>query len=299
MFFPELDHRSDGLPVKDKWQAGGDVDLRIGDSHELMQRLPNECATLVLFSPPYDDLREYNGEWSIDLHDIGLQCYRILKPGGVAVMVIQDATLKGAKSLTSLRTTLDWCDSVGFRLFEMLQYNRHGAPGAQVHYRFRVDHEYMPVFLKGDKPAEFHPAHMVAPAANAGHFYSSGAARRNADGTVKRGKQVVAADGIYRGTVWHYVPNPREVSRDYQLKMQHPARFPDRLAYDHVMCWTQPGDLVVDPFVGSGTTAVACLASGRRCIGFDISPDYIQIARERCELITAMHEPRTRRRLNL
>ena len=105
------------------------------DNIEYLKTLPDNCINLVVTSPPYDGLRDYNG-YSLDLHGLGEQLFRVLKDGGICVMVIQDSTKDFAKTLTSFRTIIDWCDNIGFRLFECNIYNRQGTEGAWWKKRF-------------------------------------------------------------------------------------------------------------------------------------------------------------------
>ena len=137
------------------------------DNIEYLKTLPDECIDLVVTSPPYDGLRDYNG-YSLDLHSLGEQILRVLKDGGICVMVIQDATKDFAKTLTSFRTIVDWCDNIGFRLFECNIYHRQGTEGAWWKKRFRVDHEYMPIFLKGKRPAYFNKEPIKIPSKHGG-----------------------------------------------------------------------------------------------------------------------------------
>lgn len=287
VFWPDLVPDPDALPDEAEWQLGGSVDLRVGNCHTVLDTIASESVGLVMCSPPYDTLREYGGGYEFDLKELGKQVHRILRPGGVAVVVIQDQIVHGGRSLTTFRMIMDWCIFTGFTLFETLIYNRHGAPGAASRFRFRCDHEYMPVFLKGMKPAHFHPEHMASAAVNSGLSLPSGAARRMANGKVKYSKsKVTIAETTSRGTVWKYSIGQDMAAQDSRAKFIHPATYPDKLAYDHILCWTAPGDLVVDPFVGSGSTAVAALAAGRRCIGIDVNDNYIRLAKERCKVIT-------------
>ena len=115
-----------------------------GDSCKVLKDIPDNSIDLVVTSPPYDQLRTYNG-YTVDLHTIGTELYRVLKDGGVVAMVIQDSTKDFGKSLTSFRTIVDWCDNIGFKLFETCIYRKNGTEGAWWTQRFRVDHEYMPL----------------------------------------------------------------------------------------------------------------------------------------------------------
>jgi DNA modification methylase len=264
--------------------------LHEGDCLEVMRGMPDKSVDLVITSPPYDGIRDYGKDWSIDLHAVGVEVFRLLKDGGIAVMVIQDQTKDFAKSLTSFRTIIDWCDS-GFRLFECLVYQRSGVPGAWWSKRFRVDHEYMPVFIKGQRPQAFDKAHLQVPAKYNGVPYHG--PRRGKDGLTHSGfatPGAVCADCKCRGTVWKYTSSTQETPKASVIggiKLQHPATYPDQLAFDHVLCWTNPGAVVLDPFAGSGTTLAMAEKAGRNSIGIEINPEYCAIIRRRMEEVTA------------
>lgn len=242
-----------------------------------MKDLEDESVDMIITSPPYDDIRDYHG-FSLDLHLVGEQCFRVLKDGGVAVVVIQDATKDGAKSLTTCRTIIDWCDKCGFRLFEQCIYHKHGAPGAWWNKRFRVDHEYIPIFLKGKRPAYFNKTPLMIPSKWAGHDIK-GSASRKTDGTTMKSHVVHIADMKCRGTVWDYMG----CGDKNKLKRKHPATFPDKLAKDSIVCFCPEGGVVLDPFMGSGSSAVGAMITGRKFIGFEISKEYCEIANERIQ----------------
>lgn len=248
------------------------------DCVEGMARLPDGSVDLVVTSPPYDGIRKYNG-FACDLHKVGEQVFRVLKDGGVCAMVINDQTVDGHKSLTTYRTIIDWCDNIGFGLFENCIYHKHGAPGAWWNKRFRVDHEYMPIFVKGRRPAYFDKEPLMIPAKWAG-VAIKGSANRKTDGTTMESRVVVTAEKKCRGTVWDYM----ECGDKNPLKRKHPATFPDRIPMDFIKCFCQEGGTVLDPFTGSGTTAVAARKLGRDFIGFEISAEYCRIAEERLRL---------------
>jgi site-specific DNA-methyltransferase (adenine-specific) len=248
------------------------------DCVEGMKQLPDNCIDLVVTSPPYDEIRTYHG-FTYDLHATGKEIYRVLKDGGVAVMVIQDQTKNYGKTLTSFRTIVDWCDNIGFKLFECLIYRKYGAEGAWWNKRFRVDHEYMPVFLKGKKPQYFNKEPLKIPSKWGGKTLTGGATRLTSGQTLKA-RPIKINPLKCRGTVWEYLmcgdKNP--------LKSKHPATFPDQLPIDFIQCFCPPGGIVLDPFMGSGTTAVAAVKLGRNFIGFEISKEYCDIAYQRLEL---------------
>jgi len=248
------------------------------DCVEGMSKLPDDSIDLVVTSPPYDGVREYNG-FNHDLHATGEQVYRILKGGGIAAMVIQDQTRNFGKTLTSFRTIVDWCDNIGFKLFECVIYRKNGTEGAWWTSRFRVDHEYIPIFLKGDKPAYFDKEPLKIPSKHGGKTMT-GSGNRRTDGKTTETVRREINPTKCRGTVWDYLmagdKNP--------LKRQHPAVFPDAIPRDLISCFCPPDGVVLDPYMGCGSTAVAARRLRRHYIGFDISAEYCDLARERIKI---------------
>lgn len=247
-----------------------------GDCLEVLARIPNNAIDLTVCSPPYDAIRNYHGDWCLDFHTLGLELYRITRQGGAAIIVIGDATKDFAKSLTTARLTLDWCDSAEWRLFEQCIYQRAGNPGAWWSKRFRVDHESILIFFKGKRPKTFDKTSLMVPSKHAGKTFAG--TDRQTDGTMKQITAKVVNPMKCRGTVWHYAASNTEGNR---IKKQHPATFPDKLARDLIACFSREGDLVLDPFAGSGTTCVMAAQAGRRFIGIDIAGQYCEVARDR------------------
>ena len=249
-----------------------------GDNVTYLKKLPDSCIDLVVTSPPYDNLRDYNG-YEFNLSELGKQLYRVLKDGGMCVMVIQDSTKNFGKSLTSFKTILDWCDNVGFKLFETVIYNRQGVEGAWWKKRFRVDHEYIPIFLKGDRPQFFDKEDLKIPSKHGGKTMV-GAAVRKKDGTQRKSRPVKINLLKCPGTVMNFGNSCGDGSK---LKHKHPAVFPDKLAKDMIACFCPPDGIVIDPFNGSGTTCVMAKNLKRNYIGIDISKEYNEICSERLE----------------
>lgn len=246
-----------------------------GDAVEVMKKFPDNSIDIIVTSPPYDGIRDYKG-FSFNLHAAGKEIYRILKEGGIAVMVIQDQTKNFGKSLTSFKTIVDWCDNVGFKLFETTIYRKYGAEGAWWSKRFRVDHEYMPIFLKGDKPQYFNKEHLKIPSKHGGKTLTGGGTRLT-NGIRINTKPIKINPMKCRGTIWEYMT----AGDGSRLKHQHPATFPNQLPYDFIECFCPNGGIVLDPFVGSGTTVVAARNLGRKYIGIDIAKEYCKIAEQR------------------
>jgi DNA modification methylase len=251
-----------------------------GDCVQLMTEMPENCIDLVVTSPPYDGIRDYNGAIKFDLHKTGEQVFRVLKDGGIAVLVIQDQTINYGKTLTSFKTIIDWCDNIGFKLFETVIYRKNGSEGAWWTKRFRVDHEYMPIFLKGDKPNYFNKDPLKVPSIHGGKMMTGSGARKTNGETQKTVTRKINKMKC-RGTVWDYLmagdKNP--------LKRMHPAVFPDAIPYDFIQCFCPEDGIVLDPFSGSGSTLAMAKKLGRNYLGFDIVSDYCDLAVKRLSTI--------------
>ncbi len=251
-------------------------DLYVGDCLPLLAPIPDGSVDLTVTSPPYDNLRRYDTPTSLDLTALGRELFRVTKDGGICALVIGDSTSQFAKSLTSFRLAVSWCDVLGWRLFECCLYHRHGTPGPWWRTRFRVDHEFILLLLKGERPRVFRKEALYVPTRHAGERVSYRPYLRKG---VPRGVPPPAVQPLQcRGTVWPYATSSAERNR---LKLGHPATMPDRLAADLIRCFSEPGDLVLDPLMGSGTTCVMAARLGRRYVGMDASPAYVEIARRR------------------
>ena len=241
-----------------------------------MRHIPDKSVDLVVTSPPYGTIRDYKNNWSLDLHSIGKEINRVLRWGGVACVVIQDGTKDFRKSLTTFRLALDWCDNIGLGLFETAIYQRDGRPGAWWNKRFRVDHEYILIFLKGYKPKSFDKEPLKIPAKCAGSIFHG--TQRLTSGELVKIKKTVQKETKCRGTIWKYDASKSERNK---LKNKHPAPFPDALAKDLILCFSGKYDIILDPMCGSGTTCVMADKYDRRFIGIDISIEYCEIAVQR------------------
>jgi len=250
-----------------------------GDAVEVLKKIPSNSIDLVVTSPPYDDIRTYNG-FSLNLPAVGKELNRILKEGGIAAMVIQDSTRNFGKTLTSFKTIIDWCDNAGFKLFETVIYRKYGTEGAWWTKRFRVDHEYMPIFLKGDRPVYFNKEPLKVPSKHGGKTMT-GSGNRRTDGTTTKTITREINGMKCRGTVWNYL----NAGDKNLLKRKHPATFPDKIPIDFIQCFCPPKGVVLDPFIGCGSTAVAAKQLGRNYIGIDISKEYCKLAEERIKTI--------------
>ena len=252
------------------------------DCVEGMKMLPDNCIDLTVTSPPYDNLRKYNG-FSWDFEAVARELYRVTKPGGVVVWVVGDATINGSETGTSFRQALFFMDC-GFRLHDTMIYHKNALP--MNHNRYEQDFEYMFVFSKG-KPKTFNPIRIPCKYpegenARKNSFYSAtDEINRRARSEKKR--KPVGKDKI-KGNIWYFTTGKNHSTKD-AVAFQHPAIFPERLAEDHIKSWSNPGDIVLDPFMGSGTTAKMALLNNRNYIGFEISKEYCEIAKDRIDQI--------------
>lgn len=245
-----------------------------GDAVSVMSGFPAESVDLAVFSPPYDNVRTYTGQYSFDYPQVGRELFRLLSPGGVVCVVIQDGTADFAKSGTTARMQVAWMD-LGWKLFECVIWRRHGAPGNHWASRFRVDHEYVCVFFKGEKPRCFDKSRLRIRSLSGGRMMHG--TRRKSSGGTERIIPKPSPDEKCPGTVW-------EITSQYhgdRLKAQHPATFPERLAADLITCFSKPGDTVIDPYSGSGTTCIEANRLNRRWAGIDIAEEYTRLAERR------------------
>jgi DNA modification methylase len=225
---------------------------------DTMARFPDEHIDLTLTSPPYDNLREYNG-YSFDFETIAKELYRVTKPNGILVWVVGDATIEGSESGTSFRQALHFKD-LGFKLHDTMIYEKNSPayPARRDGNRYTQIFEYMFVFAKGKVPSQ-----LICDKPNkwAGHKDFSGKLKNP------------VPDFSPRNNIWKYTTSFNG--------WKHPAPFPEALAHDHIISWSKEGDLVYDPFMGSGTTAYVARSLNRQWVGSEISKEYCEMIEER------------------
>jgi DNA modification methylase len=247
------------------------VTIYNGDCLEVMKDIPSYTIDLTVTSPPYDNLRDYDG-YVFDFENIAKELYRVTKDGGVVVWVVGDATIKGSETGTSFRQALYFKD-IGFNLHDTMIYQKESPP--LTHNRYEQHFEYMFIFSV-DRPRTFNPMMVkkkwMDKRTNKGF-------RREKDGSTDMGFCSPKRTRI-RGNIWKYNIGLGHSAKDRYV-FGHPAIFPEQLAKDHIKSWSNPGDTVLDPFLGSGTTARACKDLGRKCIGIEISKEYCDIAVQR------------------
>jgi DNA modification methylase len=298
-----------------------DSSIFYGNCVDVLAKLPEEFIDLVVTSPPYDNIRKYNG-YEFDCEKIAQALLRTMKQGGVVVWVVGDAVIDGSETGTSFRQALTFME-VGFKLHDTMIYEKNTSsfPARRNGKRYTQIFEYMFVFSKGtpktvnlicDKPNKW-----------VGWTNWGKNTERGRDGVLNKKKDIKPVELTSpRNNIWRYIPlgykdDPKDLPEFYRyvpvfeknekadeeipssirryvvggkfgqkddIAYEHPGTFPEHLAYDHIISWSNPGDIVLDPMCGSGTTGKVALKEKRLFFGIDISKDYCLIAAERTKL---------------
>jgi len=240
-----------------------------------MSKMEDNCIDLTVTSPPYDNLRKYNG-YIFDFKNVAKELFRVTKIGGIVVWIVGDATNKGSESGTSFRQALYFLEC-GFNLHDTMIYQKENPIPIGGPNRYYQSFEYMFVLSKG-KPVTFNP--ILRKRRNKWNDKRTERIKsfsRNADGNFKKSKVSLVGD-VKIDNIWKYVVGGGN-SVEYGVK--HPAAFPEKLAEDHILSWSNEFDMVYDPFCGSGTTPKMAKLNQRRYICSEISEEYAIYARNR------------------
>lgn len=257
------------------------INLMLGDCLERMKEIPDGSVDLTVTSPPYDNLRTYNNtlDWGEHVWKPVLrELFRVTKQGGVVVWIVNDATIRGSETGTSFRQAL-YAKEIGFNLHDTMIWNKGNftAVGA-LKTSYCPVFEYMFIFSK-KKPKTFNPIKDRKNKRFGDKYHQT---VRQADGTTKdghgKGKKRIAEYG-QRHNIWLNYPEQSNTKRC------HPAQYPENLVKDHIMTWSNEGDVVLDSFMGSGTTGVACKNLNRKFIGIEKDETYFKIAQDRIAAI--------------
>ena len=253
-----------GLPIFPE----PNINLMQGDCREVMAGFDDNSIDLTVTSPPYDNLRTYNDNlvWGWDVFtEIANQLFRVTKKGGVVVWVVGDATINGSETGTSFKQAL-YFKEIGFNLHDTMIYQKSGMAFPD-RTRYHQTHEYMFIFTKGS----IGTFNAIKDRKNkyTGH-----------QGGNKRGGLCKRGEFGSRFNVWRY-NNGRDNSTKDREAFKHPAIFPELLAHDHIISWSNEGDTVFDPFLGSGTTGKMAKKLGRRFVGVEKVEEYYEIASAR------------------
>jgi DNA modification methylase len=253
------------------------ISLILGDCTTEMQKMESNAIDLTVTSPPYDTLRNYAGtlEWNFDIFKkVANELFRITKQGGVVVWIVGDKTVKGSETLTSFKQAL-YFNEIGFNVHDTMIYKKSN-PIPQNHNRYEQCFEYMFIFSKG-KPKSFNP--IKEETKNNGKSFNWGGRKTKMDDSQcrrHREDEIIAVN-----------PTKTKVNIfEYSIgggKTGHPAVFPENLANDHIISWSNENDIVFDPFMGSGTTGKMAKLNNRKFIGIEKVDDYFKIAKNRIE----------------
>jgi DNA modification methylase len=236
---------------------------------DTLSRMPDEFLDLTVTSPPYDNLRTYNG-YSWDFDKLAPELFRVTKKGGVVVWVVCDKTVDGDETGTSFAHALRF-KGVGFQLTDTMIYAKNNPIPGDCGQRYRQSFEYMFVFSKGRSRVFNALTVLNKPTSSLSYFRLEKDGRKTYEGTRE------APTDRRRNNIFFYT-----VGGDVDAR-GHSAPFPEQLAKDHIHSWSNPGDLVYDCFMGSGTTAKAAHQLGRNWIGSEISQEYVDLANKRLE----------------
>ncbi len=248
-----------------------------GDALEIMKKIPVGAIDLVITSPPYDKLRDYKG-FTFNFEGIAKELFRIIKQGGVVVWVVGDQTINGSESGTSFKQAL-YFKEIGFNLHDTMIYQKKGLRFPETN-RYYSQFEYMFILSKG-KPKT---TNLLADRKNKTAGNKKNSTYRQVDGSLKKAicyGNITKEYGI-RFNVWQYDVGYGKSSTDKET-FKHPASFPEALAKDHILSWSNECDTVLDPMMGSGTVGKMAKLNKRNFIGIEISEEYMQIAQKRIE----------------
>ena len=247
--------------------------LYCGDCLEVLKGMDAGSVDLTVTSPPYDNLRNYNG-YVFNFEGIARELYRVTKPGGVVVWVVGDATINGSETGTSFKQALYFMEC-GFNLHDTMIYEKNGAsfPSQDKYYQV---FEFMFVLSKG-RPQTIN---LLKDRKNIWGGSWGNRSRRDVNGNLVSSGKIPDSEVGVRFNIWRYNTG-KGFSTNDECAFEHPAIFPEDLARDHTLTWSNPGDLVLDPMCGSGTTGKMAIQYQREFIGIDISAEYIAIAEKR------------------
>ena len=240
-----------------------------GDCLEIIPSIQKKID-LVVTSPPYDDLREYKG-YAFNFRAIADVLMTSIKDSGVLVWVVGDATHKGSETCSSFKQALYFKENCGLNLHDTMIYEKAQACFGSTKC-YLQSFEYMFVFSKG----RIQTINFLRDRENK-RYGEEKAAKNSRNKKGEKSERVVVCMKKFgkRKNIWKYGVGGVKTNAD------HPAVFPQRLAEDHIYSWSNPGDTVLDPFLGSGTTAVAAIKMGRKFIGVEVSEEYCEIAKQR------------------
>jgi DNA modification methylase len=263
--------------------------LHLGDNLTIIKSLPDDVIDLTITSPPYDDIRTYESkvgklnnnfnDYSFNFEPLAKELYRITKPGGVIVWVVGDAVIKGSETGSSFRQALYFMEC-GFNLHDTMIYEKNGTsfPARRDGNRYSQIFEYMFILSKGVPKT----TNLICDKENrwAGFTSFGTCKKRNKNGELIARKMKPVPTHSARNNIWKFNTGKNYSTKD-AIAFDHPAIFPEKLVVDHILTWSNEGDMVFDPFLGSGTTVKMAKLNNRQYLGIEMVEKYYKIAVER------------------
>lgn len=189
--------------------------------------------------------------------------------------MVGDKVDKGSKSLSSFNQVLKFKE-IGFCIYDVIIYEKT-SPSPPHKNRYFNTFEYMFILSKG-KPKT---VNLLKDRLNKSRGRNTGTlSRREIDGSLSKKKEITIEKYGIRTNIWTYDVGNNKSTKD-KIAFRHPAIFPEQLAEDHILSWSNAGDIVFDPMCGSGTTCKMATLNNRKYIGVDSSQEYVEIANER------------------
>lgn len=262
-----------GVSIGAHYRPDAAVTLFLGDRLELLQEMPDGAARLVVTSPPYNIGKKYEkrvrfGEYLKQQRDTIRECARVLASNGSLCWQVGNHIGERGEVFPLDVFMYRTCKRLGLRLRNrIVWYFEHG-----LHCRRRLSGRYETIlwFTKSEDYV-FNLDAIRTPQKYPGKKYFKGA---------KVGQYSCHPLGKNPGDVWP-IPN---VKHNHVEKTAHPCQFPIELVERLILALTNPHDLVLDPYIGVGSTACAALLHQRRSAGADMMPEYLRVARERLKL---------------
>ena len=248
-----------------------------GNASDIIKGFPSAFIDLTVTSPPYDELRNYEG-YNFDFESIAQELFRVTKTGGVLVWVVGDKIKNGDRSLTSFKQVILF-QELGFRVHDVMIYKKKNTPFMRSN-GYTNCFEFMFVLSKG-KPAVFNPIQIDTVRQGLEMLTHN----KGPDGVNKKILKTLNSKKT-KTNIWEYAVGLHGSTSD-KIAFEHPAIFPEKLAEDHILSWTNEGDIVFDPMCGSGTTCKMAQKNNRIYVGCDISEKYVEIAKKRMECVTS------------
>lgn len=263
-------------------------EIYLGDNVEQLKlNVADDSVDLTVTSPPYDQLRDYKG-FTFDTDNLIKELYRVTKPGGIVMWNVADATVKGSETLTSFKQAIKFVET-GFRLHDTMVYERGNFSNPSIN-RYHQVMEYMFIFSKG-KPKTFNPIKdkkitgMDDPDHARLGSYGKNTVRQKDGSMVERGERRVYNEYGMRTNIWRL----KTAGQENPCKsIEHPAKMPTSMAHDQILSWSNIGDVILDPFAGSGTTGIEAIKLERKFIGIEIAQEYFDMCVNNCEALSPL-----------